>query len=213
MAIPASPNSVSFSQIQTEMGGSNPISLSEYYSGGSLVKANLGIFAPNGVPSSGQISVNDFRGAENTSEEWTTQVDFTRTTTPFAGHTIKGHSTQQGPVGGSPVNLISDNTPDNGRVMKSSTLSDLCYIQISASKGSPPNPFDFQVIINPSGAGPGVNMNNNTDAFKTVTDPGASTTYQRSAATHTDVGGLRKWLWPNSPHHETQNVDVKFDCN
>ena len=46
MAIPAAPNSVSFSQIQAEMGGSNPISLNEYYSGGSLVKANLGIFAP-----------------------------------------------------------------------------------------------------------------------------------------------------------------------
>ena len=80
MAIPASPNSVSFSQIQTEMGGSNPISLSEYYSGGSLVKANLGIFAPNGIPTQNQISVNDFRGAENTSEFWTVAVNFTQTT-------------------------------------------------------------------------------------------------------------------------------------
>tara|TARA_Y100000004_G_scaffold87514_1_gene98098 strand:+ start:2807 stop:3544 length:738 start_codon:yes stop_codon:yes gene_type:complete len=39
MAISSS-GAVSFANIQTEYGGSNPISLSEYYSGGSLVKAN-----------------------------------------------------------------------------------------------------------------------------------------------------------------------------
>ena len=39
MAISSS-GAVSFANIQTEYGGSNPISLNEYYSGGSLVKAN-----------------------------------------------------------------------------------------------------------------------------------------------------------------------------
>jgi hypothetical protein len=39
MAISSS-GAVSFANVQTEYGGSNPISLNEYYNGGSLVKAN-----------------------------------------------------------------------------------------------------------------------------------------------------------------------------
>jgi hypothetical protein len=41
------------SQIQSEFGGSNPISLTEYYG------------AASGVPASGAISINDFRGKSN----------------------------------------------------------------------------------------------------------------------------------------------------
>lgn len=52
MAIPGS-GPVSFSQIQTEHGGSNPISLSEYYG------------ADTGVPGSGAISVSDFYGTSS----------------------------------------------------------------------------------------------------------------------------------------------------
>ena len=54
MAVPST--NTSLDDIQTEFGGSNPISLSEYYSGGPLVPA--GSPAPNGpIPSSGQISI------------------------------------------------------------------------------------------------------------------------------------------------------------
>jgi hypothetical protein len=60
MAVPST--NVTLTSIQTEFGGSNPISLSEYYSGGPLVPS--GSPAPNGpIPSSGQISVGQFRGA------------------------------------------------------------------------------------------------------------------------------------------------------
>lgn len=53
---------VSFSSIQTEFGGSNPISLSEYYRGGSYVKSNTNM--PNGtIATSGAISISTFRGA------------------------------------------------------------------------------------------------------------------------------------------------------
>lgn len=49
---------ISLSDIQTEFGGSNPIYLTEYYSGGLYVpKGNNG-----SIPSSGQISMNDLRG-------------------------------------------------------------------------------------------------------------------------------------------------------
>ena len=60
MAIPST-GAVSFGDIQTEFGGSNPIGLSEYYAGGGLVPA--GTTGTNGaVPSSGAICVNVFHG-------------------------------------------------------------------------------------------------------------------------------------------------------
>ena len=60
MAVPSNPK---LSDIQSEFGGSNPIELTEYYSGGPLVPA--GTPAPNGpIPSSGQIAMGQFRGSE-----------------------------------------------------------------------------------------------------------------------------------------------------
>jgi hypothetical protein len=64
MAIPSS-GQIALSTVQTEYGGSNPISLSEYYSGGANVPS--GISGNNGtIPTSGEIQMGDFRGSENT---------------------------------------------------------------------------------------------------------------------------------------------------
>tara|TARA_R110002153_G_scaffold169521_1_gene322384 strand:- start:2927 stop:4009 length:1083 start_codon:yes stop_codon:yes gene_type:complete len=61
MTVPST--NTKLTDIQTEFGGSNPINLSEYYSGGPLVPA--GTPAPNGpIPSSGTITVGDFRGSQ-----------------------------------------------------------------------------------------------------------------------------------------------------
>ena len=63
MAIPSS-GSIAMSAIQTEFGGSNPISLSEYYAGGSNVPS--GTTGNNGtIPSSGALDMGDFRGSTN----------------------------------------------------------------------------------------------------------------------------------------------------
>ena len=60
MALQSS-GAISLSDIQTEYGGSNPISLSEYYAGGSFVAA--GSTADNGaIPGSGAIDISDFYG-------------------------------------------------------------------------------------------------------------------------------------------------------
>ena len=56
MAIQAS-GAVKLSEIQTEFGGTNPISLSEYYRNGAYVTSNN-----TGVPTSGLISLNKFYG-------------------------------------------------------------------------------------------------------------------------------------------------------
>lgn len=61
MALPSS-GLIRLSDIQTEFGGSNPVSLSEYYRGGGLVPD----FSFNdGVPTSGAIGLSDFYGAQN----------------------------------------------------------------------------------------------------------------------------------------------------
>jgi hypothetical protein len=61
MAVPST--NTKLTDIQTTFGGSNPIQVSEYYSGGSFVPASSP--APNGpIPSSGQISIGQFRGAD-----------------------------------------------------------------------------------------------------------------------------------------------------
>jgi hypothetical protein len=60
MALPAS-GPLSLDNIQTEFGGTNPIGINEYYAGGGLVAAGtLGTFGA--VPSSGQISIQNFYG-------------------------------------------------------------------------------------------------------------------------------------------------------
>lgn len=60
MTLPTS-GPLSLSDIQTEFGGTNPISLSEYYAGGANVPS--GTSGTNGpVPTSGTISISDFYG-------------------------------------------------------------------------------------------------------------------------------------------------------
>jgi hypothetical protein len=60
MALPAS-GPLSLADIQGEFGGSNPISLSEYYAGGGLVPpGTTGTYGA--VPTSGTISIQNFYG-------------------------------------------------------------------------------------------------------------------------------------------------------
>ena len=64
MALPSS-GPLSLSDIQGEFGGSNPISLSEYYAGGGLVApGTTGTYGA--VLSSGTISIQNFYGTSNT---------------------------------------------------------------------------------------------------------------------------------------------------
>lgn len=58
MTLPAS-GPISFSDIQSEMGGQNPISLSEYYRGAYTSANNTG------VPTSGAIGLSNLRGAQH----------------------------------------------------------------------------------------------------------------------------------------------------
>ena len=89
MAVPST--NTKLSGIQTEFGGSNPISIDEYYSNGPLVPAAAP--APNGpIPESGQISIGQFRGSENLSFIQATGGTVT-TSGDFKIHTFTGGGT------------------------------------------------------------------------------------------------------------------------
>lgn len=60
MPLPCPSGQISLGDIQGEFGGSNPISINEYYVNGGLVPPNTGT-----VPTSGQISFSDFFCAAN----------------------------------------------------------------------------------------------------------------------------------------------------
>lgn len=72
MALPVYGNPLSLSQIQGEFGGSNPISLSEYYAGGSYVPAGTVGYPSGGgavaIPTGGTISINNFFGSQRALE-------------------------------------------------------------------------------------------------------------------------------------------------
>ena len=90
MTIPSS-GSLAISAIQTEFGGSNPISMSEYYAGGANTPA--GTTGNNGtIPSSGALDFNDFRGSTKASFMTATGGSIT-TTGNFKVHSFTGSST------------------------------------------------------------------------------------------------------------------------
>jgi len=64
MAVPST--NVGLSDLQTEFGGSNPISISEYYAGGANVPSGTEGGDPlAAIPTSGQISIGNFKNAVN----------------------------------------------------------------------------------------------------------------------------------------------------
>jgi hypothetical protein len=57
---------ISLVDIQTEFGGSNPIGINEYYSGGGIVASGVKNVSGVPVPSSGEISLSNFYGTAST---------------------------------------------------------------------------------------------------------------------------------------------------
>ena len=76
MAMTAS-GAVSLNNIQTEFGGTNPISMSEYYRAGALVPSHDGTI---GIPSSGTINMSNFY---STSRIWVVAFTITTNQTTF----------------------------------------------------------------------------------------------------------------------------------
>ena len=99
MALPTS-GPLTLSDIQTEFGGSNPISLSEYYAGGANVPAGTtGTYGA--VPSSGQISIQNFYGTQKFSVSGgSTFVDGSDTRVGAGSKTVTTSSASVGTIVG-----------------------------------------------------------------------------------------------------------------
>jgi hypothetical protein len=91
--MPITNTQVSLSSIQTEFGGSNPISMSEYYRGGAYVPSNQPTSLTDGTPisTSGLIRIGMFRGLS-------------------AALTLSGPATAYGSVGGLNGQFFTVNT-------------------------------------------------------------------------------------------------------
>ncbi len=63
MAVPTYPSAITLADIQTEFGGSNPIGINEYYSGGTYVGSGIANSTGTVIPTSGAISYLNFSGA------------------------------------------------------------------------------------------------------------------------------------------------------
>lgn len=94
MALPSS-GAISLSDIQTEFGGSSPISLNEYYAGGTYVPAGTsGTYGA--VPSSGAISIQNFYGTSKavltipTTTQTVSTTAFKSWTSAYAGFNFDG---------------------------------------------------------------------------------------------------------------------------
>ena len=193
MAVPASPNAASFADIQSNFGGSNPISLSEYYVGGGLTRSGIGVHGPN-IPSSGTISVNNFRGANNYFESWSTTITegdaflFTSSRGYAPAYTfVNSPVPQQG--------SMADTTPDQGAMNGSYTIVNSTAISASGGKGQPAIYSYSFTVEGPAGLG-----NDDLSAFKTFTVNGR-VSLSRSAATFSQPTGSTQynWNWQSQP--------------
>lgn len=75
--MPVPSTNVTLSSLQTEYGGTNPISLSEYYRGGVTGFVPSGQTSTNGtIPTSGAITMGVFRGTTKVASEVVSLPDF-----------------------------------------------------------------------------------------------------------------------------------------
>jgi hypothetical protein len=142
MTLPAS-GPLTFAQIQTEFGGTNPIGLNEYYRGGALV--------PNGppqnaaIPTSGAISLNQFYGA-------TRAFLFTATISgSINNYNLSNAATAAGWNGVIP--LIANITINSGVVVGSTSSTTAAFIVGSYAAGSSVNVTNNGVISGLGGRG------------------------------------------------------------
>ena len=138
MTLPSS-GALSFSQIQGEFGGSNPISLSEYYRGGPIVP-NHGNTSP--IPTSGQISVSQFYGTSVTAPFPTSR---SATISCVVGGNDQGYGTSYssypsmgGSISPNPIGTLSSGANYNIRSVRSSTVGCKIYLYFEVL-GNQPN--------------------------------------------------------------------------
>lgn len=164
MAIPSS-GAISLLDIQNEFGGSSPISLNEYYAGGSYVPSGTtGTYGA--VPSSGEISLRNFYGTSKVVNIYRTITVGINGSGPIS---LFGYGSSAAPVGA----YGSIDNQNFGLI--NTNIVELCFVE-----GSPSS-----VILRLDG-------NQSNSGFSAITV--GNNTYFRSSATY-NAGSQTYWLW------------------
>lgn len=159
MAIQAS-GAIALSQIQTEFGGSNPISLSEYYRNGAYVPPGA-----TAIPTSGAIDISDFYGASN---QFAFSITSTQTNADIRSLAITAGWDQSTPLIANVdegVVLYSNSTSTGGAVVSGSFPSGVTIVNsgaITGQGGSSNQAGGMALQITTSDT---VNITNNSGAF------------------------------------------------
>jgi hypothetical protein len=174
---------LSFSGLQTEYGGSNPISMSEYYKGGSFVPSNQSS-SYGTIPTSGAISLGVFRGTTKF-----TGLDF-RTVTPgyiaapkggvaYYGYQFAGQNGSISPTGNS--TLSGHNVPIY-HIRASEVVNSTSYLEF---------------YLNDSGNG-----TNSGFTTMTIANTTTSLSFSRTSATFANSSinssSISGWQWSTS---------------
>lgn len=134
MTLPSS-GPLSLSDIQGEFGGSNPISLSEYYAGGAYVPAGTsGTYGA--VPTGGAISIRNFYG---------TSKIITETHTLVPGTTYSKYSVSRGFIDG----IIGTISPTTFGFLSNAPITQLDYNSFSFGVDT----VSFSIVGNFSNSG------------------------------------------------------------
>ena len=173
MALPGS-GVLTLADIQTEFGGTNPISLSEYYRGGGLVPDSS---LNTSVPTSGVISVSDFYGAS-------ARLSLNYAST-FSGTVVNGTSITIGTARGTRmvhIQGVATTVPTSG------TIGGVTAAFISAPSGlsSPYGHWQAWAKV-PTGTTATVTLNTGggtsyVSTFDTVNASASTTSYQSQSA-------------------------------
>lgn len=207
MALQSS-GAISLANIQTEFGGSNPISLNEYYVGGSNVPSGIGGFNPNSIPSSGAISMSQFYNSTNAIESWSATINPSARPAPYTRST--GQEEVWGYVGSNQATL-SDTTPENGTSFKNGTIQECIHSKFTLTIDKAPPSVTHTTVLKVSGL-PTSNQNTDTQAFDQMSF--GSYVKLRSAATYgNNGGGTHTWTWTNtSTDQSTTSRTLTLDC-
>ena len=182
MALPSS-GAISLSAIASEFGDSTPNSISEFYRGGSLVP-NTSV--NTNVPTSGEISFSDFRGAAN--QLWSTTVTngYNSYAGPFLNYYYRGFksgTSNDSFFADSPnIGSANDTTVD---FLSGSNLIVLGEYTMSV-QGDSPGGGNSGLVFEVQGT-------HSNSGFTTLKIGGVS--YNRTSAFYTQGSNNARWVW------------------
>jgi len=175
-----------FSEIQTEFGGSNPISFSEYYSGGTIIAASLGFTGRviTNVPATGMIKVSNFYSAAKGTEA-SSSADVTISITAGSSYNTHGYDSISGTTFGSIAS-------GSATAYDGATIKVLREHRSTDAKTNAVTGRGFTVVL----------AGTRAQGFFTSIDVGSQNLVS-SSASHSQSGGNTTWTCSNSSSYTT----------